>query len=73
MNKITSHLYMCRKRLKWGVSWDDDGSWLVKRFRSGGREWEVRVGLDSRTAVWVDRNIIFDGHLEMALIAFGGK
>lgn len=73
MGKITAHLKMCQKRIKQGIDWDDDCKWLRKRFRYGGEDWEVYVNPSNRTTVSVNGEVIFDGHLRLALMTFGDK
>lgn len=73
MGKVTAHLKMCQKRIKQGIDWDDEAEWLTKKFRQNGEAWVVSVSPSNRVAVTVDGETIFDGHIKLALMTFGGK
>jgi len=73
MNKITAHLKTCQKRIKQGIDWDDEAAWLTKRFRHRGENYVVHVHPSNRVDIYIDRELIFSGHLRLALMTFGDK
>lgn len=73
MNKITAHLKMCQKRIKQGIDWDDEAAWLTKRFRHGGENYVVHVHPSNSVDVYIDKELVFSGHLRLALMTFGDQ
>lgn len=71
MNKITSHLKRCQKKLKRGIYWDDEAAWLTKSFCHGGENYVVHVHPNSRVDIYIDKELVFSGHLRLALTIFG--
>lgn len=73
MGKITAHLKMCQKRIKQGIDWDDEAAWLTKKFRHGGENYAVHVNPSNNVNIYIDRELVFSGHIRLALMTFGGK
>ena len=71
MDKITAHLKKCQKRIKRGIDWDDEAAWLTKRFRHGGENYAVHVKPSSNVEIYIDRELVFSGHIRLALMTFG--
>ena len=73
MNKITAHLKTCQKRIKQGIDRDDEAAWLTKRFRHGGESYVVHVHPSNHVDIYIDKELVFSGHLRLALMTFGDQ